>query len=258
VTRLPVKPDASAIGAEPREISAPHVEMLLSADLAGYWWYEVRLAHVLAALAPIAAEGELRYLDYGCGTGGVLATVARELRPRLALGLDGTQAAVEIAHGRGLPARVANFRQPVEVPFHPNAITCLDVLEHLEDPVLALRNLAAVASPDALLVVTVPAMPSLHSRWDDLCGHHRRYTRGMLLGQLREGGWTAGRLRHLFSYCVPPAFVQRRVLRRVPDVEFPAVSRPMNAALTWAGRVEQRLGCPLPFGTSLVAVASRR
>jgi SAM-dependent methyltransferase len=230
--------------------------MLSAADLGGYWWYEVRLAHVRAALAPMAA-GELRYLDFGCGTGGVLATVMRELRPGLALGLDGTQAAVEVALGRGLTARVADFRRPVEVPFHPNGITCLDVLEHLQDPVLALRNLAAVASPDALLVVTVPAMPSLHSRWDDLCGHHRRYTRALLLEHLRAGGWTTGRMRHLFSYCVPPAFLQRRVLRHVPEVEFPAVSRPMNAALTWAGRVEQRLGCPMPFGTSLVAMACR-
>ena len=55
----------------------------------------------------------------------------------------------------------------------------------------------------------------------------------------------------------PPAFVQRRVLRRVQEMEFPPVSRPVNAVMSWAGRVERRLGCPLPFGTSLVAVAGR-
>ena len=64
-------------------------------------------------------------------------------------------------------------------------------------------------------------------------------------------------MKHFFSYCVPPAFVQRRVLRRVPQMEFPPVSRPVNAALQWAGSVERKLGCPLPFGTSLVAVARR-
>ena len=240
-----------------REISERHVAVLSELDLSGYWWHEVRQAHVREALTPLGRSGDLRYLDYGCGTGGVLATVVRELRPRLALGLDGTQEAVDVAHGRGLPARLADFRRPIEVPFHPNGITCLDVLEHIEDPVTALKHLAAVASPDALLVVTVPAMPSLHSRWDDLCGHYRRYTRDLLLEHLSAGGWSARRTRHLFSYCVPPAWVQRRVLRRVQQLEFPPVSRPMNAALTWVGWLEQRLGCPMPFGTSLVAIAAR-
>ncbi len=248
-------PDPRAPGAQ--EITAKHVESLSTTDAAGYWWYEVRFAHVRQALEPLARGGELRYLDFGCGTGGVLERVVRELRPRLALGLDGTQAAVDIAHGRGLTARLADFRKPVEVPFHPNGITCLDVLEHLQDPVLALRHLGQAASPDALLLVTVPAMPSLHSRWDEVCGHERRYTRALLDQHLRAAGWKPERLRHFFSYCVPPAFLQRRVLRRVQEMEFPPVSRPVNAVMSWAGRVERRLGCPLPFGTSLVALARR-
>jgi hypothetical protein len=182
--------------------------------------------------------------------------VLRDLRPQIALGLDGTQAAVDVAAGRGLPARVADFREPLPVPFRPNAVTCLDVLEHLQDPVLALRNLAGVAAPDVLLVVTVPAMPSLHSRWDDLCGHHRRYTRALLDEHLRAGGWRPCRMRHAFSYCVPPAFVQRRVLRRVQEIEFPEVSPLANRALTLAGRLERLVGCPMPFGTSIVATAT--
>lgn len=239
-----------------QEISARHVEMLEAADQSDYWWYVVRFAHVRSALAAAPRE-DLRYLDVGCGTGGVLRAVMKELRPRLALGLDGTQDAVEIAQRRGLPARLADFRKPLEMAFRPNALSCLDVLEHLEDPVLVLRSAAAVSDPGATLVVTVPAMPSLHSRWDELAGHHRRYTRALLGVHLREGGWRVVRCRHFFSYCVPPAWVQRRVLRRVPEMEFPQVSRPMNAALSWAGRVERALGCPLPFGTSLVAVAKR-
>jgi len=83
--------------AAPREISERHVEILTAADIGGYWWYEVRLAHVREALAPVGRAGDLRYLDFGCGTGGVLSTVVRELRPRLALGLDGTQEAVDVA-----------------------------------------------------------------------------------------------------------------------------------------------------------------
>jgi SAM-dependent methyltransferase len=240
-----------------REISEAHVANLSGYDMSGYWWYEVRQAHVEAALEPVRARGEMRYLDLGCGTGGVMAAMIARFRPYLALGLDGTQAAVDVACSRGLSARYADFRLPLQIPFLPNAISCLDVLEHLEDPVLALRNLADASTRDAVLVVSVPAMPALHSRWDDLCGHHRRYTRALLQQHLGAGGWECRRARHAFSYCVPPAWLQRRVLRRVQEVEFPAVSPLTNRMLTWAGRVERSLGSPLPFGTSLVAIATR-
>lgn len=237
------------------EITDEHVATLSAADTSGYWWYAVRQAHVNAALASIDAP--LRYLDFGCGAGGVLASVIERFGPEQAHGLDGTQAAVDVALERGLPAEYADFRAPLSLPFAPNAVTCLDVLEHLEDPVIALRHLAADTTDDATLIVTVPAMPSLHSAWDDLCGHFRRYTRATLVEHLEAGGWRPARVRHAFAYCVPPAWWQRRVTKAVQEVEFPPVSPLVNRALTVAGTVERWLGCPMPFGTSLVAVARK-
>lgn len=240
-----------------QEISAQHVAQLSAADTSGYWWYAVRQGHVEALLSRHHGSGPMDLLDFGCGAGGVLATLRSSLAPRRALGLDGTQAAVDIARTRGQPARYADFRAPLELPFAPTAITCLDVLEHLGDPVLALRHLAAGAAPNAVLVVSVPAMPSLHSAWDDACGHHRRYTRRVLAEHLAAGGWRVDAIRSAFSFCVPPAFWQRRVTRSVQEMEFPPVSPLVNRTLTWAGRIERALGCPLPFGTSILAAARR-
>lgn len=238
-----------------QEISAQHVAELSSADSSGYWWYAVRQAHVEALLRAGLGDAPLDHLDLGCGAGGVLSALSSSLKPRMSLGLDGTQGAVDVALTRGLPVRYADFRQPLQLPFAPNVVTCLDVLEHLEDPVLALRHLAAEVTPDALLVVTVPAMPSLHSAWDDLCGHFRRYTPSLLRQHLQDGGWQPLRVRYAFSYCVPPAWWQRRVAKSVQAVEFPPVSPLVNRLMTWAGQLERALGSPLPFGTSIVATA---
>lgn len=238
-----------------QEITAQHVQELSAADTSGYWWYVVRQAHLEQQLRAVARVPGWSYLDLGCGAGGVLRAVVDHLRPARALGLDGTQAAVDVARSRGVDARLADFRKPLELPFRPDAVSCLDVLEHLEDPVLALANLRAAAAPDALLVVSVPAHPGLWSRWDEVCGHHRRYTRATLGEHLRAGGWRCERMRHVFSYCVPPAWWQRRVLKRVQEVEFPPVSPLVNRALVLAGSVERALGSPLPFGTSLLACA---
>ncbi|RKY20080.1 MAG: hypothetical protein DRQ55_08835 [Planctomycetota bacterium] len=238
-----------------QEISDQHVTELSGADASGYWWYAVRQAHVEGLLRSALSGRPMDYLDLGCGAGGVLAALTASMTPRQSLGLDGTQQAVDIAVTRGLPARYADFRAPLELPFAPNAVTCLDVLEHLEDPVLALKHLREASSADAVLVLTVPAMPSLFSTWDEVCGHFRRYTPGLLREHLAAGGWRSTRVRHAFSYCVPPAWWQRRVTRAVQEMEFPPVSPWMNRLLTWAGALERGLGSPLPFGTSLVALA---
>jgi hypothetical protein len=151
--------------------------------------------------------------------------------------------------------RRADFREPLRLSFAPDVVTSLDVLEHLEDPVGALRNLAAVAARGATLLVTVPAMPSLTSRWDEVSGHRRRYTRARLRAELREGGWCPLRVRYIFAFAAPGAWIERRLLRRVRAFEFPRVSRAPNALLGALGGLERRLGCPCPFGTSLFAVA---
>jgi SAM-dependent methyltransferase len=238
-----------------REISTQHVTELSSADTSGYWWYAVRQGHVESLLRTHHGPEPMDYLDLGCGAGGVLAALSASMSPRQALGLDGTQEAVDIAKTRGLEARYADFRAPLDLPFAPTAVTCLDVLEHLEDPVLALRHLREAAMKDAVLVVTVPAMPSLHSTWDDVCGHFRRYTATTLREHLGAGGWSPVRVRHFFSYCVPPAWWQRRVTKAVQEMEFPPVSPLVNKVMTVAGHMERAFGSFLPFGTSLVAVA---
>jgi SAM-dependent methyltransferase len=215
----------------------------------------VRIAHAEKLLRRYAPQRELAYLDFGCGPGDVTAELIARLAPEQALGVDGTHSALALAARHGVPVRYADFRLPLELPFAPNAITSLDVLEHLDDPERALRHLAAAAAPRAALVVTVPALPSLHSRWDDLAGHKRRYTRRALREALLEGGWRPERIRYVFAYAVPAAWAERRLLRRVRGFEFPRVSRLANALLAAAGHAERRLGAPFPLGTSLVAAA---
>jgi len=240
-----------------QHITDRHVSEISGIDEGDYWWYAVRREHVDEQLWRFGEPAEALYLDLGCGTGGMLADAVKRHAPRLAFGLDGTRRAVEIARERGLDVAVHDFARPLALPFAPDRVSCLDVLEHLEDPVFVLHALADVAAPDARLVVTVPAMPSLWSRWDELSGHRRRYTRGRLAEHLRQGNWEVLRLRAFFSYCVPPAWVQRRLLRRVQEFEFPRISPAVNRILTAAGRLERRLGCPVPFGTSLIATARR-
>jgi SAM-dependent methyltransferase len=239
-----------------QEISPRHVSELADLGLE-YWWFAVRLAHVMHALRCFTSFQGAAYLDFGCGTGTTTQAVLEELRPARVLGIDGTEAALDVAASRGLPVSYADFRKPLALPFRPNLITALDVLEHIDDDALALRSLAKAASDDAILTLTVPALPSLFSRWDEVSGHRRRYLRQPLGACLEANGWFPLRIRYFFSYCVPPAWIERRLLGRVQEFEFPRIRPALNALLTRLGELECRLGDPVPFGTSLIAVARR-
>jgi hypothetical protein len=72
---------------------------------------------------------------------------------------------------------------------------------------------------------------------------------------LTAAGWTVVKMRYLFSSLVPPAYLRDRLLRRSIDAsEFQRVPTWTNTLLTAAFIAETYLP-PLPFGTTLAAVA---
>ncbi len=92
-------------------------------------------------------------LDAGCGTAHLLT----ELRPELSvLGIDGSPAMLSSGPGVGFVAAATMEH----LPFSDDAfdgIICINVLEHLVEPVLTLRELARVLRPKGRLVLSTPA-----------------------------------------------------------------------------------------------------
>ena len=65
----------------------------------------------------------------------------------------------------------------VALPLEDSSVDCvtaLDVLEHVGDDRLAVREFARVLKPGGVAVVTVPAMQSLWSDWDEALHHYRQ------------------------------------------------------------------------------------
>lgn len=91
---------------------------------------------------------------------------------------------------------------------------CLNVLEHVEDDVRALRNLRARVEPGGRLIALVPAYPALFNSMDRSLGHYRRYTRRRFLETLTVGGWAVDRTFRVNVFGVPGWFVAGSLLRR--------------------------------------------
>lgn len=226
----------------------------------GHWWYRGRRRIVRDAVAALELPRPADILDAGCGSARNLA----ELHPfgRLT-GLEPSPASAESARARGIATIVQSGIQAM--PFADASFDlalCLDVIEHVNDDIGALRKLRRVVRPGGLLIVTVPAYPSLWSRHDELNQHRRRYTRRMLLDRAAAAGWEPRRTTHFNSLLLPAATAVRLLERLRPDAgvgrsELERTPRTLNLALEQPLRAEAALlrgGRRIPAGLSLMGV----
>jgi len=70
-----------------------------------------------------------------------------------------------------------------------DTIICLNVVEHIEDDVKALRNIRASLSKDGRAIILVPSGPGLFGTLDTVLGHFRRYTRDQLVEACARAGF---------------------------------------------------------------------
>ena len=129
-------------------------------------------------------------------------------------GIELSSASVELARERRVGEVVEGSL--LEMPFESGSFdfgASLDVIEHLQDDVGALRELRRVIAPGGGLLITVPAYGWLWSGHDEINHHHRRYTRRSLAAAAAAAGWESVRTTYFNSLLLPVAIVLR-VLER--------------------------------------------
>jgi SAM-dependent methyltransferase len=205
-------------------------------------------------------------LDAGCGSGGMLATLARRFPSALLVGMDLSEHAIELtarrATGATLVAGSVN-----QLPF-PNDqfdfVLSLDVLTNRGvDDRVALCEAYRVLQSGGELIVNVAALDFLRGSHDVAVDADRRYTRPQLAALLRESGFSISRLTYWNMSLLPLIALMRWRSRRTPGPEarsdFAPLPLGINAILASLVRLEFELSAilPLPAGTSLLALARK-
>jgi SAM-dependent methyltransferase len=209
-----------------------------------HFWFAAR--RDLLARTLRAAPDQGIALDVGAGGRPQLAETVAHLRW---IGIDRVTPADIVADAGTVPIASSSV----------SVITMLDLLEHVDDEV-ALREARRVLRPGGMLLVSVPALPSLWSYRDDAAGHLRRYSKRTLLALLRRHGFVVTRV-DAYQCLLAPAVVAGRRLRprsrRWRDRE-DTPGPLLNRALGAVNRFEVRSGLSrvAPFGTSLVVLCS--
>jgi SAM-dependent methyltransferase len=228
-----------------------------------HWWFRGRQRILEAVLGRELNGGGRgrRILSVGCGpASGLTWLVPFAGAGGTVVGLD-----LEPLHARDLPPQVGFVVGSLTAaPFADatfDAVLALDVLEHLEDDGRGLSEAARLVRPGGLLLITVPALPSLWGGQDVVSHHLRRYTKGTLTGLFRRAGLEGFRVSYFNTLLFPAAAAVRWTRRALGQAnraqsDF-AGQRPglVNDALERVFAFESRLlhRAPLPVGVSLIA-----
>ncbi|HEY8450728.1 MAG: class I SAM-dependent methyltransferase [Micromonosporaceae bacterium] len=194
-------------------------------------------------------------IEIGAGLGDYAAELVDGCKRYTATEADPERLAVLAERFAGHPVvRVRPLSLPARETGQHSAAVMLNVLEHIEDDVAALRSAAALVRPGGAVVVFVPAFPAAMSRFDRLIGHHRRYTRRSLGAALTAADLSVERLGYVNSVGLISWFLLMRCARMIPrdGLALRCYDATVIRAVAWL----ERLGHP-PFGQSVLAVARR-
>jgi SAM-dependent methyltransferase len=225
-----------------------------------HWWYRGRRKVLEGVVTGLGLPRPARILDAGCGSGRNMVDLARH----------GTVTGLELSETSVCLARERNAGEVIEgsvleMPFEPDSFdlaVSLDVIEHLEEHLDALRALRRVVAPGGALLVTVPAYGWLWSGHDEINHHFRRYTRRSLQDVAQQAGWEQVRTTYFNSLLLPVAICLRaldRLSRKTTEssLDLWVPPEPINRLLELPLRLEAAMiarGGRIPAGLSLLAV----
>ncbi len=228
-----------------------------------HWFYKGKRAIVKARLRSLVpGDGSAVLVDIGAGGGLLVRESAADF---YAVGIEPYFDAIPRSRGNSPAGRVLGG-SALALPLKDqvaDAVTCLDVLEHIRDDGRALAEAVRVTRRNGVLVLTVPAFSWAMTDWDAALGHLRRYDRRDIRKLLKD---------------LPVRIVDMRYVNNVPF--FPVIvyrffrkmflpgncSRwedrvPPDIINNWLYRIFVRTalwqGVRWPFGLSLLIVLKR-
>lgn len=119
----------------------------------------------------------------------------------------------------------------------------INVLEHVPDPEVALRNLWSALEPGGRAIILVTQHPALFGSLDEVLHHRERYTQARLDCALTGAGFRVEKIFDFNRVSVPGWWLNGKLLRRkrfsrlqlkMLDVAMPVLSR-IDRIWPWSG-----------------------
>lgn len=188
---------------------------ILYKNEADHWWFKGRRKLLKDIFKNVPSKkNQLKLLDTGCCTGFNLHLLSKYGE---VYGVDVEKKAVEYCRKRGFK-KIHLLKNGLKLPFKNNyfdIITCLDVLEHIEEEEVYLKELCRVLSPKGKLILFAPALMLLWSQLDVKSYHKRRYNKQTLSKKIRSAKFIIKEIKY-FNYILLLPMLPIRFIQKIP------------------------------------------
>lgn len=230
----------------------------------GHFWFEGRNQVILWGLQKYASEAT-SLLEVGCGTGVVLQAIRRRVPGMYLCGSEIFANGLPFASQR-LPKTELIQMDARKMPFESefDAVGMFDVLEHVEEDGVVLRETWRSVKPGGTVLITVPQHPALWSTVDEHSYHKRRYVAADLKAKLIDAGFEVLHMTSFVSLLLPVLVLSRlgyrkggRQLSPGEALEIHPLLNSLFSMVLGCELLLIRMGLSLPAGGSLFAIARR-
>ena len=183
-------------------------------------------------------------MEIGCSSGFLIKDLAASFPEAIIIGADVVKEPLyRLAKTLpGIPLIRFDLLQSPLPDQSVDVLIMLNVLEHIEDDVLALQKAFNLLKPGGALIIEVPAGPNLYDAYDAELHHFRRYSASELQTKLTQAGFKVSRKSHL-GFVLFPAFAAVKLLNKwLPSRKNKAVVRDQAAITSGSDYIWQWFG----------------
>jgi len=190
-----------------------------------------------------------KILDLGCGLGYLGLNYTKNNDVYFA---DIAQSDLEKIKVKPDKKFIINLDYPL--PFKENFfdyIFCADVLEHISNDELVLKNIYKILKTNGEFIVIVPAYHWLYGHHDKIANHYRRYSNGELEKKTEQIGFQVMFSKYIFPLMLIPFIIQQKFIQSKCLYEGKSkIESKILPLLNLFSAIESRLF--LPFGMALL------
>lgn len=229
-----------------------------------HWWFVSKkkiVSDFVENILNTREKKENKILDVGCGSGLMLEKLSEY---GTVYGMDFSDEAIKFS-SEIYPGEIRKGSLPNAVPFEDaffDLIVALDVIEHVDEDVLALKTIKTKLKTGGKAIITVPAYMFLWSKFDEINEHKRRYTVPDLKNKLEISGLKIRKISYYNTFLFPVVYLVRNInklLKRNAENEVAMPSRNINNLLKKIFSFESGIlnKMNMPFGVSIIAIVEK-
>lgn len=142
-----------------QDVRADHYDVGIKKNLFQKYWHSKRFKELLSLIEPVLGA----VLDVGCHGGTFTQKILEKIGSKEIYGVDISASAVKLASNR-LPFGKFQVVDAHQLPFKDNffdAVFCLEMLEHVDDPIKVLQEIKRVIKKDQRIYLMIPTESKL-------------------------------------------------------------------------------------------------